>query len=199
MKLRLTVKQRRILLLALLPVLVLGILNGCMWVFPLRDRIAGEPGTVYTAMSTTERQGLNQCGGCASAYLLRADGREITGAEAYEEIPMKLPNGYLLPHGIRSYLRDQGLRAVMRSGTPDQLCARLRGGLPVIALIREGEALHYVAVVGCDSENLYLADSLRPVAEGYNRVVSREEFAQLQQTGLLWFEEMYITISADGE
>ena len=199
MKLRLTVRQRQFLLLVLLPVLVLGILNGCMWLFPLRDKIAGETGTVYTAMSVTESQGLNQCGGCAAAYLLRADGREITGAEAYEEIPMKLPNGYLLPHGLRSYLREQGLRAVMRSGTPDQLCARLRGGLPVIALIREGEALHYVAVVGCDSENLYLADSLCPVAVGYNRVVSREEFGRLQQTGLLWFEEVYITISADRE
>lgn len=49
----------------------------------------------------------------------------------------------------------------------------------MIALIQEGEALHYVAVVGCDSESLYLADSLCPPAEGYNRVVSREEFARL--------------------
>ena len=85
----------------------------------------------------------------------------------------------------------------MRRGTPDQLCARLREGLPVIALIQEGEALHYVAVVGCDSESLYLADSLCPPAEGYNRVVSREEFARLQQIGLPGFEEVYITAAPD--
>ncbi len=177
--------------------LVLGILIGCRWVFPRRDRIAGEAGTVTTAQSVTEAQGRNQCGGCSAAYLLRADGKDITGAEAYAEIPLKLPNGYLLPQGIRSYLRQEGYPAVMRRGTPDQLCARLREGLPVIALIQEGEALHYVAVVGCDSESLYLADSLCPPAEGYNRVVSREEFARLQQIGLPGFEEVYITAAPD--
>ncbi len=168
--------------------LVLGILIGCRWVLPRRDRIAGEAGTVTTAQSVTEAQGRNQCGGCSAAYLLRADGKDITGAEAYAEIPLKLPNGYL---------RQEGYPAVMRRGTPDQLCARLREGLPVIALIQEGEALHYVAVVGCDSESLYLADSLCPPAEGYNRVVSREEFARLQQIGLPGFEEIYITAAPD--
>ena len=44
--------------------LVLGILIGCRWVFPRRDRIAGETGTVTTAQSVTEAQGRNQCGGC---------------------------------------------------------------------------------------------------------------------------------------
>lgn len=108
--------------------LVLGILIGCRWVFPRRDRIAGETGTVTTAQSVTEAQGRNQCGGCSAAYLLRADGKDITGAEAYAEIPLKLPNGYLLPQGIRSYLRQEGYPGGDAPGHPRSALCPAPGG-----------------------------------------------------------------------
>ena len=157
--------------------LVLGILIGCRWVFPRRDRVAGEAGTVTTAQSVTEAQGRNQCGGCSAAYLLRADGKDITGAEAYAEIPLKLPNGYLLPQGIRSYLRQEGYPAVMRRGTPDQLCARLREGLPVIALIQEGPERYRLLLfiynrTGEDEKNAPYSRTLYRAGKSFRRLSS---------------------------
>lgn len=64
----------------------------------------------------------------------------------------------------------------------------------MIALIREDGVRRYVAVVGCDADSLYLADPGRLPDEGCNRAVSREAFSEMQQVGLLWFDEMYLTV-----
>ena len=193
-----TRRFRTVLLVALCWVLVLGGMRLCVRLLPSRDGIRGEEGRVWTALSVTEACPDGQStGGYAAAYLLRADGRDITGAEVSAELPGRIPGGEVLPQGLRLWLEGQGYRVQMRSGEPEQLCARLAEGLPVIALIREEGVWRYVAVVGCDADSLYLADPGRLPDEGYNRVVSREEFSEMQQVGLLWFDEMYLTVTPE--
>lgn len=160
---------------------------------PWRTRIDEAEGNILVSRTTyTEAQGINQCGGCSAAYLLRTDGIDITGAEAYDQLPWKLPNGYVLPHGIVRLLEQQGYEAEIISGTPGQLAAYLVLDRPVIALINEGAALHYVAVVGLQDGELLLADSLCPVGEGANRRVPLDEFGELMETGIPFFEGAYI-------
>lgn len=98
----------------------------------------------------------------------------------------------MLPHGIVRLLEQQGYEAEIISGTPGQLAAYLVLDRPVIALINEGAALHYVAVVGLQDGELLLADSLCPVGEGANRRVPLDEFGELMETGILFFEGAYI-------
>ena len=132
-------------------------------------------------------QGNLDCGGYATAYVLRHLGEKIEGDALYETMWYKVGEGVSL-RGIRKAFRDYGYQAVSYTGTIDTLKMQLLKGIPVVVFItvfEEGE--HYAAVVGWDKNFIYLADSTGAMSNTvgclqYNRRVTYEQFEKLWQT-----------------
>ena len=90
------------------------------------------------------------CGGYATAYVLRHLGEDIQGDELYSQMWYKVGRGVSL-RGIRKAFRDYGYQAVSYTGTIETMKMQLLKGTPVVAFVTindDGE--HYVAVVGWD-------------------------------------------------
>ena len=132
------------------------------------------------------QEGLD-CGGYASAYVLRHLGEEIEGEALYETMWYKVGRGVSL-RGVRKAFKDYNYRACSYTGTIDTMKMQLLKGTPVVAFVtinEEGE--HYVVVVGWDKNFLYLADSTGSASNTqgclqYNRRVTHEQFEKLWQT-----------------
>ena len=150
-----------------------------------------------------EQQGANQCGGFASAFVLRHFGQDATGKDIYNRLEGKLSSGYVLPQAIRNYFGDTQFQvALYRSDLP-RLKTRLAQGDPVIILMGQGGSWqHYAVVVGYDEENIYLFDSLKQTVADqpyYNRSMTTDYFEQLWNNGLPFFERACFTIKQAGQ
>lgn len=144
-------------------------------------------------------QGGLDCGGYATAYVLRHLGKDIQGDELYSNMAYKVGRGVSL-RGIRKAFKDYGYQAVSYTGTIDTLKMQLQKGNPVVAFVtinQDGE--HYVAVVGWDKNFLYLADSTGSASNTigclqYNRRVTYEQFEKLWKTYSYPVQNIYTVV-----
>lgn len=127
-----------------------------------------------------------ECSGYASAYVLRSLGEEATGLGLYGKFENKNADGTLPPIYLKQNLNKMGYKCSLKMGDLTSLKYDISRGTPVVALIRISETskyLHYVAVVGFDKDNFYVADSLDYMKnadnENYNRVISKDDFKKL--------------------
>lgn len=153
--------------------------------------------------STMDYQENNQCSGYAAAYVLRVLGDNITGTEAYNLITNKNNDGTVSPLALSSSLDKAGYDASLKKGSLDKLKYQVSKGTPVIVFVKTSplaQALHYIDVVGYDSENIYVVDSLYNYANtkstNYNRTISTEDFLTMWDTqSTFGNKNLYITIS----
>ena len=137
-----------------------------------------------------EVQGTNQCAGYSAAFLLRHYGYDNTlGADAYAQMDYKLSTGYVLPQAIVDYLTENGLQTRLVTSSLEQLKAHVSSGNPIIVLIGSGRHWqHYVTVIGYDSDNIYLVDTLKePSTDPYNRTMTHSEFTTQWNNGIPFF------------
>ena len=167
--------------------------------YPKKDKIAKDypKSLIITKTSSFENQGLNQCSAFSTAYLLRFHGIDVDGATIYQKMNHKLSNGYVLPQAINEIFKDYGYQIKMYQGNIEQLKMHLANGKPLIALIGSGFTWqHYVSVIGYDTKNIYLYDSLVSNVnhQNYNRILKIEEFNNYWSNGLPVYENVYYVI-----
>lgn len=133
-----------------------------------------------------------ECGGFASAFVLRNFGIEADGNELYNNIQGKMANGCVYPKQVKNLLQQNGLKAKYVRGNLCALKNEVSKGKPVIVLIRveaKKPYLHFVPVVGFDKENVLLAESLERFVncknEHYNRRICNKEFLNLWNTAMI--------------
>lgn len=143
-----------------------------------------------------EEQGLNQCAGFSSAYLLRHLNHDISGSEVYEKLDYKFSNGYVLPQAIIKVLNDYDLKANLYQGNIGQLKTHLNNKKPIIVLIGDSyHWQHYVSVVGYDKDNIYLYDSLyEDSPKSYNRVMDNDKFLDYWDNGTILYNNVYYVV-----
>ena len=133
-----------------------------------------------------------QCAAYASAFTMRYFNQIIDPIESYETFKGKMSDGTILPRGVVSYFKDQGLDVHYYKGSFEQLKTHISDGIPVIVFIKVDVSqpyLHYVPVVGYDETYVYLAESLpnriNVWDKPYNRRVPIETFMTLWDIGSL--------------
>lgn len=159
---------------------------------------------VITKANRFEMQTGNQCAGFAAAYLLRHLDREKDGDCLYEVMPNKMRDGCVRPKGIIRLLSQYGVKAKYCAGNITALKKEVSKGRPVIVMIRTWENqnwLHFVPVVGYDENHIYIAESLKELANCneryYNRKITVGEFRKLWNTSM-WkmpcYRNTYVTV-----
>lgn len=155
---------------------------------------------LITKPNHSENQGKVECSGFASAYVYRHLGKDVTGQQLYQEMPCKAPKGYVYCRGIVLLARKYGFHARFHIGNLTALKNTVAKGIPVIVMVRtrvRSSALHYITVVGYDSENIYVVDSVEKFRnsqnEHYNRIIPINEFKKLWNTSLL-FQPLYFNL-----
>ena len=138
----------------------------------------------------------DRCSAYAAAYVLRSQGKEISGDDLYPE--MKRIFGFVPPASVAKVLTNHGCDARAYHGNVDTLKARVSEGNPVIVFIRVPHDTHYAVVTGYDEEYIYLADSTAENANAdealYNRRVTTSEFKKLWRTVSLVPADTYIAV-----
>lgn len=142
-----------------------------------------------------------ECSGYASAYVLRSLGEDVTGLELHGNFTNKNPDGSLPPGYLWQNLNAAGYKSKLLVGSLADLKYLVSRGTPVVVLIRLNTFqpyLHYIPVVGYDEETIYVADSLRYMAnaenEDYNRAIPVEEFKELWKTDTFVLNNIFLTI-----
>lgn len=127
-----------------------------------------------------------ECAAYSTAYVLRHFGINSNSSELYLNFPSKMKSGFVYPKGIRTSLRQNGLKTKYFKGNIKTLKYHISKGNPVIVFIKVGKEsnyLHFVPVIGYDEEYLYLAESIGQLANCngfyYNRKVPIDEFKKL--------------------
>jgi len=149
----------------------------------------------------------HECAGYATAYAIRALGKEADGMKIYEALK-KTGSGDVYAKNICKYIEKEGFYANFHLGNIDQIQRDLSNGNIVIAIIKtyQGSLLtHYVPVVGYDEKNIYLAESLDYLTNSkdstlYNRVISIKDFKKLWDTHTIWAplnSNTYIIVSKE--
>ena len=158
---------------------------------------------LITKPNHSENQGSVECSGFSSAYVYRHLGKNVTGQQLYDEMPCKAPKGRVYCRGIVRLAKRYGLHAKFHIGNLTALKNTIAKGVPVIAMVRTRErsrALHFIAVVGYDKDNIYAVDSVpgsrNAKNEHYNRVIPINTFKKLWNTSLL-FQPLYFNLFFD--
>lgn len=118
------------------------------------------------------RQSVNACGPYSVAAVMRALGDSAVTSEELATTLWRPYRGYTLPITMVSALQERGFTVDQRLvSMPDAektrwLRRKLAQGSPVIVLIRQGGALHYVTLLGYTEQAFYVYDSLQPRGEG---------------------------------
>ena len=134
-----------------------------------------------------------ECSAFSSAYILRHFGEKADGVAIYKEMPDKMSDGGVLPSSIVELFEARGYKAEFKcNGTIEDLKQEILTGNPVIVFIHIKEPYtsvhetHYVPMVGYDKDYIYIAESVRGMANcleeeknGYNRKIGIEQFERL--------------------
>lgn len=134
-----------------------------------------------------------ECSAYASAYVLRHYGEKASGIELFETFPSKLPQGGVMPNGIKTFFNKRGYETeYICNATVEELKKQISKGAPVIVFIHVGEPYtsthntHYVPIVGYDKDYFYFAESLSDLANCkdekdvlYNRKTEIAKFERL--------------------
>ena len=122
-----------------------------------------------------DTQAGNECAACSSAYLLRFYGENVNGVSLYQQptFPCKYSEG-AYPKCFKILFEEQykNYTAAYYTGTTDDLKDAVSRGIPVIALIFNGNTLHYVPVVGYDESHFFIQDSV----EKYRNVTDNKAY-----------------------
>ncbi|GEM_PF-661872 len=167
---------------------------------PQKDTIAANFPDSYLIETSNyfEPQGTNQCGGFASAFVMRHFGQDCSGEDVYNRLDAKLSSGYVLPQAILDYFDDAHYQIALYQSDLTRLKTRVAQGDPVIILMGQGGSWqHYAVVVGYDEENIYLFDALKQTVSDnayYNRSMPTAYFEQLWNNGLPFFERACFAI-----
>lgn len=151
---------------------------------------------------TVDTQTYMQCAACSSAYLLRFYGYEADGLKLYKNYPSKNKDGTINPAGFKEFFEKyEDLDAQFYTGSIDELKNAVSQGIPQIVLVRTtptSNSLHYMPVVGYDKENIFLQDSIGGNRNSddsrYNRQVSLEDFEQMRDTDIGYYNNLFISI-----
>lgn len=150
------------------------------------------------------------CAGFSSAFVLRHNGVQIGGEEAFKDVPFQMKGGMAFPKGITGFFKKRGIKMTACTGNFAALQNEMEKGRPVIVVIRsfaDKNYLHFATVTGYDEEKVYLADSIQswvnvdkdgktiePALDTaptsgesvyYNRTIPVEEFKKLWNTSML--------------
>lgn len=198
-------KIKRIVVPGLIVVVVGLVIIFLVKVMPLKDFTDTEnlPETmfVYSEENRYAYQGGKDCSGYATAYVLRNEGIEANGKEIYKGMDTFF--GEVAVHNIIDKFKEYDIKAKAYYGTIDTLKSRINQGKPVIALVTitlgTHKGLHYLVVVGYDSEYIYVADSTSSKAnifdkQQYNRKLTYGEFEELWETNIYPVNNIYIVI-----
>lgn len=172
---------------------------------PQKDLIAIDfpKGYLIEVPNYFEQQGTNQCGGFASAFVMRHFGQDCLGEDVYGQLNYKLSSGYVLPQAILDYFAGQKYQVTLYQSSLSQLKTRVAQGNPVIILMGQGGSWqHYAVVVGYDDENVYLFDSLKQTVDNnpyYNRSMPSTYFGELWNNGIPFFERVCFVIETPKE
>lgn len=153
-------------------------------------------------------QSNTECAAFSTAYLLRHFGLEAEGKALYAHFPSKTRAGNVYPKGIRTELRKRGFKTNYYKGNLNTLKYEVSKGTPVIVFIKvhkDYNNLHFVPVIGYDTEYIYLAESLKHLAncddhKSYNRKVPINEFKKLwdvKRIHMLLYSNTYITVHTE--
>ena len=147
---------------------------------------------LITKPNYAEKQGKVECSGYSSAYVYRHLGKRVKGIDLYKEMPCKSFNGRVFCRGIVKLAKKHGFYAKLYMGNLTALKNTVAKGIPVIVMVRTGErstALHFIAVVGYDSEHIYAVDSVPGFRNAknihYNRIIPSDKFKKLWNTSFL--------------
>lgn len=149
-----------------------------------------------------------ECAAFSTAYLLRHFGIEAAGESLYKDISSKTMAGNVYPKGIRKMFEKNDFKTNYYKGNIHTLKYEVSKGTPVIVFIKvqkDRNYLHFVPVVGYDTEYIYLAESLQHLVncedelKNYNRKVPINEFKKLwniKRVHMLPYSNTYITVEA---
>lgn len=151
-------------------------------------------------------QNNRECAAFSTAYVLRHFGIEADGDELYTNFPSKMKSGNVYPKGIRTVLSKKGFKTIYYKGNINSLKYEVSKGIPVIVFIKvhkDRNNLHFVPVIGYDTEYIYLSESLSQLVNSnddnnsYNRKVPINEFRKLwnvKNVNMLFYSNTYITV-----
>lgn len=149
-----------------------------------------------------------ECAAFSTAYLLRHFGIEAAGESLFKDFTSKTKAGNVYPKGIRKMFEKNGFKTNYYKGNIHTLKYEVSKGTPVIVFIKvqkDRNYLHFVPVVGYDTEYIYLAESLKHLVnceddcKSYNRKVPIHEFKKLwdvKRIHMLPYSNTYITVEA---
>ncbi|NCC99772.1 MAG: peptidase [Bacteroidia bacterium] len=183
-----------IITIALVSIITL-IINSIIIGFPiLRISKTEFPSSYYMQKSNRiDIQTKHECAGYATAYAMRALGKEANGMEIYKALK-KTGSGNVYAKTICNYIEKEGFHASFHIGNIDQIQRDLSNGNIVIAIIKTYPgtlSTHYIPVVGYDENNIYLAESIDYLTNStdsdlYNRVIPIADFQTLWDTHTIW-------------
>lgn len=185
---------------SVLAVVLLSFLIFAVALTPKRDKIKAEsfPDSYFVSnFSYVDYQENNECSAYAAAYVLRCFGENVSGKQLYPS--MRRSFGMMTARSVVAVIESQGYSATAYHGSVDTLKQRLTKGYPIICFIKNGKDTHYVAVVGYDTEYVYLADSIKENAnvsnsDLYNRKVKIKDFEKLWKNNFYAVNNVYIVV-----
>ena len=160
---------------------------------------------LITKLNRIDFQNGKECSAFSAAYVLRHWNIEKHGEDLYKIMPNKRMDGSVYPKGIVKLLSQYGFDTTYCIGTINALKNEVSKGTPVIVLIRtykDANYLHFVPVVGYNQHDIFIADSLKELAnckeQYYNRKIPIKEFKRLWNTSMLkmpLYRNIYIVAS----
>jgi len=143
-----------------------------------------------------------ECAAYSTAYVLRHFGVEAKGIAIYKGFPSKFPGGTIAPKGIVRYLKKEGYKVEIFTGTIETLKKQITKGIPVIILIKvfpDKSYMHYEPIIGYDETYFYVVESL-PYMKNceerlYNRKIKQDELEALWKIGIPKHKNVYFTVS----
>jgi hypothetical protein len=121
------------------------------------------------------------CGGAAAAMLERYWGSRGVYASDYAHL-VREDEGGIRATDLADALVQRGYRVRASQGDPQAALDALRLHAPPILLLGGGEPLHYVVLIGADSERVWIHDPRR----GPARTLTHDDFARLWQASGWW-------------
>lgn len=172
---------------------------------PSKDKIdtANLPEEAFSTITDTRTfsQKYDDCGGYATAYVLRQLGYDVYGEEVFAEMNCKLFGG-VTPMGIVYYLKGEGINARYVKGDMETIKAEIAKGNYVIVNgnSRAGDtsSTHYNVATGYDSKYMYMIDSVpafcNAYEDNYNRRIEKDFFEKIMDVIYPFEKNSYIVI-----
>jgi hypothetical protein len=171
---------------------------------PINDTILNPsfpPEYIISKSNIIDFQKKFECAAFSSAYVLRHFDIPANGFDIYKNYPYKLLNGIIAPKGILHFFNNRNFIIKYYRGNISTLKYRLSLGTPIIIFIKvfqNKNYLHFVPIIGYDTTNFYLADSLPFLAncnnEKYNRIINISELQHLWNISIPYNKNTYFTI-----